>query len=175
MKRFLLGWCLVFTFLSFAPGAYAVQEGETVAELEDPVQIEEEIATSLREAVLSQKWGEVKRLLRAKNRLEPGNLESAAIARRAVVLCSWFMNEDDYAAAEGLAEFTLKLLSRIEDEANAQKSERPYWEAWLESRVLGHHYRAFGLIEEGLKYAPEDERLQSELDHVSGKLTFSKK
>ena len=100
--------------------------------------------------------------LEADHGRDANSAASVILAQRALKLCSWLRNEGDWPRAAKLARRTIARLSRLSERTNADRVERLYLEAMLETLILDHKARALALLEAAEKLAPDDERILSE-------------
>lgn len=84
---------------------------------------------------------------------------SALLGRRAVGVCAWLRNNDEYGAAIKIAERTVAQLQSMREGNDSDRVERLYWEAILRGDFLDQKETAFYLLQEAELLAPEDERI----------------
>lgn len=132
------------------------------ASASDSISAELTLMDDLHNAARGDKDDLVSTRLEADHGRDANSAASVILAQRALKLCSWLRNEGDWPRAAKLARRTIARLSRLSERTNADRVERLYLEAMLETLILDHKARALALLEAAEKLAPDDERILSE-------------
>lgn len=80
-------------------------------------------------------------------------------ARRAMAVCGWLQNDNDYGRATKVAQRTLSRLAGLQENNDADRIERLYWEALLEGRILNHKRIALERLAAAKQIKPDDARI----------------
>jgi hypothetical protein len=86
---------------------------------------------------------------------------SVVLARRAVEVCAWLRNDNEYGTAMRVAERVLQRLAAMREETDADRVERLYCESILLAEFLDRKAEALAVLQAAEKLAPDDDRLLS--------------
>ena len=126
---------------------------------DDPVQNEVALVTQAHDTARADDDATTDAHLQAPSKLPEAPPASVLLARRAMMLCGWLQNDNDYQRAEKVARRAIAALANQAEKTDPDREERLYWEACLEARILDHKVRAIALLRAAEKLKPDDERL----------------
>lgn len=121
----------------------------------DPVRNELEVVAKAYQAALRGDEAGTDTHLAASTALDV--VPSVLLARRAMTVCGRLQNDNEYARANKVAQRALKRLAGMKESNDKDRTERLYWEALLEGRILDHKAVAVERLEEADKLAPGNE------------------
>lgn len=151
-----LSFCL-FAIFSFARSQDL--EWSTPEEAKFAIQSEENLLGLARaEAMKGDDAGVDRRLLSQDGKA--GRIHSSVLlAQRAVNICAWLRNQNEYAASRRTAKRAVAFLAGMREDTESERVERLYWESVLRGDFLGQRRKALELLQEAESLAPDDDRI----------------
>jgi len=125
----------------------------------DPVQNEIAIVTRAHAAARGDDEAATDAQLENAATFQVASPSSVVLARRAMTVCGWLQNENDYGRANKVAQRALLRLAALTENNDSDHAERLYWEALLEGRILDHKAIAVERLGLAKQLAPDDDRV----------------
>ncbi len=145
------------------PAAIAQSGAETSSSAVTDVQAEDGVVAAARQSALADDDMGVDVTLFSGLSDRSVDQRSVTLARRAVGVCGWLRNDNEYGRAMRLAERVLQRLAGMSESNDTDRVERLYWESVLLAGILGRKADALVKLQEAERLAPDDDRiLQSE-------------
>lgn len=89
----------------------------------------------------------------------PNVVPSVLLARRAMAVCGWLQNDNEYVRANKVAQRALERLAQMKEKNEEDRVERLYWEALLEGRILDHKKIALERLATAKRLSPDETRV----------------
>jgi hypothetical protein len=161
MKRFIFTICII-TCISGVTSLSGQAQPSTAApglQANDPSQREANVVTAARRAAAENDDGNVDKLLASVVNPNSKEVSSVLLARRAMAVCGWLWNDNEYGQAVKIARRAVANLASLKEDTKADRVERLYWEACLEGQILDRKRQAVRLLQAASALAPDDERI----------------
>ena len=157
MKTVLFGTCLFVSCVWPLGLVVSAAESTTTLTANDPVQKEMALITKAHHAARADDDDTADAQIGTAGDLHVA--PSVLLARRAMTVCGWLQNDNEYGRANKVAQRALKRLADMKENNDKDREERLYWEAALEGRILDHKRVAIKLLATAEKLIPNDTRV----------------